>query len=78
MRKTEKKILKNNKVLLTVGSNEVIGRNGFGCGSLLEGTARYVPSGQKWDMMKAKFSFPTRVLEVLVTSISKLFNEFYM
>lgn len=69
MRKTEKKILKNNKVLLTVGSKEIIGRNGLGCGFLVEGTARFIPSGSEWDMMKAKFSFLTRVLEVTVTSI---------
>ena len=68
MRKTEKNTLKNNKVLLTVGSKEVIGRNGPGCGFLLEGTARFIASGPEWDMMKARFSFLTRVLEVTVTS----------
>ncbi|KGO35399.1 FMN-binding protein [Desulfobulbus sp. Tol-SR] len=68
MRKTEKKTLKNNTVLLTVGSKEVIGRNGPGCGFLLEGTARFIASGPERDMMKAGFSFLTRVLEVTVTS----------
>ena len=71
MRKTEQKILKNNKVLLTVGSKEVTGRNGLGCGFLIEGTARYFSSGTEFDMMKAKFSFLTRVLEVTVTSIKQ-------
>jgi hypothetical protein len=71
MRKTEKKILQNNRVLLTVGSKEVAGRNGPGCGFLIEGTARFIASGPEWDMMKAKFSFLTRVLEVTVTSIKQ-------
>ncbi|MBU2537345.1 MAG: pyridoxamine 5'-phosphate oxidase family protein [Proteobacteria bacterium] len=71
MRKTEKKTLKNNKVLLTVGSKEVTGRNGLGCGFLIEGSARFIPSGAEFDMMKAKFTFLTRVLEVTVTSIKQ-------
>jgi hypothetical protein len=71
MRKTEKKIIKNNKVLLTVGSKEVTGRMGPGCGFLIEGTARYISSGSEFDMMKSKFSFLTRVLEVTVTSITQ-------
>ena len=71
MRKTEKKTLKNDKVLLTVGSKEVIGRMGQGAGFLVEGKARFIPSGPDWDMMKAKFSFMTRVLEITVTSIKQ-------
>jgi predicted pyridoxine 5'-phosphate oxidase superfamily flavin-nucleotide-binding protein len=69
MRKTEKKTLKNNKVLLTVGTKEVNGRMGPGTGYLLEGTARFISSGPEFDMMKDKFSFLTRVLEVTVTSM---------
>ncbi|MHB8843649.1 MAG: pyridoxamine 5'-phosphate oxidase family protein [Nitrospirota bacterium] len=71
MRKTEKIVLQNNKVLLTVGSKEVAGRMGQGCGFLIEGTAKFIPSGAEFDMMKAKFSFLTRVLEVTVTSIKQ-------
>jgi len=69
MRKTEKKTLKNNKVLLTVGTKEVNGRMGPGTGYLLEGTARFISSGPEFDMMKNKFSFLTRVLEVTCTSM---------
>ena len=71
MRKTEKKTLKNDRVLLTVGSKEVIGRMGQGAGFLVEGKARFIPAGPEWDMMKAKFSFMTRVLEITVTSIKQ-------
>jgi Pyridoxamine 5'-phosphate oxidase len=70
MRKTEEKTLKNNKVLLTVGSKEVVGRSGrLGAGFRIEGTARFIRSGSEFDMMKAKFSFLTRVLEITVTSV---------
>jgi hypothetical protein len=69
MRKTEGKTLKNNKVLLTIGTKEMDGRMGPGTGYLLEGTARFIKSGSEFDMMKSKFSFLTRVLEVTVTSI---------
>ena len=71
MRKTEKKTLKNNKVLLTVGSKEVAGLIGPGTGFFLEGTARFINSGDEFDMMKSKFPFLTRVLEVTVTSLKQ-------
>jgi hypothetical protein len=71
MRKTEKKTLENNKVLLTVGSKEVNGFRGPGAGFLIEGTAKFIASGPDYDMMKAKFSFLTRVLEVTVTALTQ-------
>ncbi|TKB25349.1 pyridoxamine 5'-phosphate oxidase family protein [Desulfopila sp. IMCC35006] len=71
MRKTEKKVRKNNNVLLTVGSKEVEGKMGPGTGFLVKGTARFIPSGPEWDMMKEKYSFLTRVLEVTVESIQQ-------
>ena len=71
MRKTEGKTLKNNKVLLTVGTKEMNGRMGPGTGYLLEGTARFIKSGSEFETMKNKFSFLTRVLEVTVTSITQ-------
>lgn len=71
MRKTEKKVIKNSNVLLTVGSKEVEGKMGAGTGFLVKGTARFIESGQEWDMMKEKYSFLTRVLEVTVESIKQ-------
>jgi len=71
MRKTEKKTLKNNKVLLTLGSKEVDGLIGPGTGFLLEGTAIFKKSGPEFDMMKEKYSFMTRVLEITVTSLKQ-------
>ncbi|MFP5259914.1 MAG: pyridoxamine 5'-phosphate oxidase family protein [Acidobacteriota bacterium] len=71
MRKTEGKVLKNDKVLLTLGSKEVAGRMGPGTGFLLEGTARFLKQGPQFEMMQGKFPFLTRVLEVTVTSLKQ-------
>lgn len=71
MRKTEEKVCQNPKVLLTVGSKEVQGRMGPGTGFYLEGTARFLKEGPEYDMMKSRFSFVTRVLEVTVTAIKQ-------
>lgn len=68
MIKTEKNIDQNDKVKLTVGSHEVMGYRYMGTGFLLEGTAKFLREGEYFDMMKEKYSFLTRVLEVTVTS----------
>lgn len=73
MRKTQKNINQNNKVKIALGSKEVIGYNNYqGTGFIVEGTAKYIESGSEFDMMKAKFSFLTRVLEISVTSAKQM------
>lgn len=73
MRRTEKNILQNSKVILTLGSKDVLGYNDYqGTGFLVEGTAKYIESGSEFDMMKEKFSFLTRVLEVTPTSAKQM------
>lgn len=71
MRKTERNTRLNDKVLLTLGSKEVQGRMGQGTGFYLEGTARFLTEGPHFDLMKAKFPFLTRVLEVTVTALTQ-------
>ncbi|MBP6492046.1 MAG: pyridoxamine 5'-phosphate oxidase family protein [Clostridia bacterium] len=73
MRRTEKNVGVNNKVKLALGSREVLGYNDYqGTGFVVEGTAAYLESGPEFDMMKEKFSFLTRVLEVTVTSAKQM------
>lgn len=73
MRKTEKNINQNSKVKIALGSKEVIGYNNYqGTGFIVEGTAKYIESGSEFDMMKEKFSFLTRVLEISVTSAKQM------
>lgn len=72
MRKTEKNVNVNNRVKLTVGSKEVVGYKDYqGTGFLIDGTAVYLESGSTYDMMKEKFSFLTRVIEITVTAIKQ-------
>ena len=72
-RKTQKNVDVNNTVKIALGSKEVVGYNDYqGTGFIIEGTARYIESGDEYDMMKAKFSFLTRVLEVTVTKATQM------
>ena len=72
MRKTEKNVNVNNRLKITVGSKEVLGYKDYqGTGFVIEGTANYIESGDTYDMMKAKFSFLTRVVAVTVSSIKQ-------
>lgn len=73
MRRTEKNINENNKVKISLGSKEVLGYKDYqGTGFIVEGTAKYIESGSEFDMMKDKFSFLTRVLEITVTSAKQM------
>jgi len=73
MRKTEKNVNQNNKVKMALGSKEVLGYKDYpGTGFVIEGTAKYLESGSEFDMMKEKFSFLTRVLEITVTSAKQM------
>ena len=72
-RKTEKNVNVNNKVKISLGSKDVSGYNNYpGTGFIIEGTARYIESGDEYDMMKSKFSFLTRVLEITVDKAKQM------
>ncbi|MDR3652281.1 MAG: FMN-binding protein [Paludibacter sp.] len=72
-RKTEKNVNVNNNVLLTLGTREVLGYKDYpGTGFLVKGTAKYISSGNEYDMMKEKFSFLIRVLEITVTKATQM------
>lgn len=71
MRKTQTNIEQNNKVKVTLGSREVMGYKYMGTGFLIEGTAKFIESGSKFDMMKQKFPFLSRVLEITVESTTQ-------
>ena len=72
-RVTQKNVDVNNKVKISLGSKEVLGFNDYqGTGFIVEGTARYFEAGEEYNMMKAKFSFLTRVLEITVDSAKQM------
>ena len=70
-RKTEKNTAINPKVLLTLGSKEVMHGKRMGTGFLLTGTARFIASGPELDMMKESYTWANRVLEVTVDSLKQ-------
>ena len=69
MNKTQANIEKNPNVKLTVGSKEVMGKWAMGSGFLILGTAKFITSGEEFDLMKKKFPFLSRVLEITVSKI---------
>ncbi|WP_312938601.1 pyridoxamine 5'-phosphate oxidase family protein [Oscillibacter sp.] len=71
MRETQKNIAQNNNIKLTLGSRDVMGYKSMGSGFLVEGTAKFLESGEEYDLMKEKFPFLNRVLEVTPQSIKQ-------
>ena len=73
MHSTEGDVKQNNKVKITLGSRDVMGRNNYqGTGFEIVGTAKFIESGSEFDMMKEKFPFLSRVLEITVLSAKQL------
>lgn len=72
-RKTEKNVNVNNQVKISLGSKNVTGYKDYpGTGFIVTGTAAYISSGPEYDMMKEKFSFLTRVLEITVDKAKQM------
>lgn len=73
MHSTQADVSQNNKVKVTLGSREVEGYNNYqGTGFLLEGSARFLESGADFELMKEKFPFISRVLEITAVSSKQL------
>ena len=73
MHKTEKNVKQNARVKIALGSKDVLGYKDYpGTGFIVEGTANYLDSGEEFEMMKEKFSFLTRVVEITVTSAKQM------
>lgn len=73
MRRTEANLKQNNKLKMALGSRNVLGYNNYqGTGFVIEGTGKYLESGPEYEMMKEKFSFLTRVLEISVISAKQM------
>ena len=55
-RKTQKNIDVNSTIKLTLGSKNVLGHKDYpGTGFVVTGTAKYIETGEEFDMMKNKF-----------------------
>ncbi len=72
-RKTERNVNVNDNVVISLGSKNVLGHKDYpGTGFIIKGTAKYIESGDEYDMMKDKFSFLTRVFEVTVDTAKQM------
>ena len=72
-RKTQKNVEVNNKVKLSLGSKDVLGYKDYqGTGFVIDGTAHFFESGDEYDMMKSKFSWLNRVLEITVDNAKQM------
>jgi hypothetical protein len=73
LNRTEKNVDQTRKVKLALGSRDVVGFKDYqGTGFAVEGSAKYLRSGSEFEMMKVKYPFLTRVIEVTVTSAKQL------
>ena len=71
--RAEKDINVNDKVKIALGSRQVMGNNNYqGTGFLIEGTGKFLTSGEDFDFMIEKFPFLTRVCEITVTLAKQL------
>lgn len=72
-RKTGKNLQADNHIVISLGSKNVLGfRDYQGTGFIVKGTAGFIESGFEFEMMKEKFSFLNRVLEVKVTQAKQM------
>lgn len=71
MRKTEKNLIANNSLIMTLGSKEVMGYQTMGTGVVIVGSANFITEGEKFDVMKEKFAWANRVLEVTIESVKQ-------
>ena len=71
MHQTGSNIAVNNKVLVTMGSSKVAGKNGMGTGFLVKGTAEFITSGPDFDIIKASFGWARATLAITVTSATQ-------
>ena len=72
-RKTQKNVDVNNKVKIALGSKDVLGHKDYqGTGFIIEGAAAYITSGEEYEMMKNKFPWLNRVLEITVEKAKQM------
>ena len=73
MTSTEEDLAVNANLILTAGTREVEGFNGYkGTGFRITGTAAMIAKCEEFDMMKEKYPFLRKVLEVKVKEAKQL------
>lgn len=70
MHKTERNVAANAKVLLTLGSRKVAGKNGPGTGFLVKGEASFETSGEAFEAV-SRFKWARAALVIAVTEVEQ-------
>jgi len=70
--KTERNLSVHNHVILSIASKEIEGYRAKGTGFIVEGTTRFVKSGEDFDRMKERFTWIRAVLEITVTTAKQM------
>lgn len=70
-KKTERIVEVNNKLKLSICNREVHGFNFKGTGFVVEGTGKFIKSGNDFDLMKQKFDWIRAVLVITINSIQQ-------
>jgi hypothetical protein len=68
MHRTEANLAADDRVLVTLGSSKVRGKNAMGTGFLLRGTAAFLSQGAEFDRVKGRFSWARAALVITPSS----------
>ncbi|WP_461214559.1 pyridoxamine 5'-phosphate oxidase family protein [Lacticaseibacillus sp. GG6-2] len=71
MHSVEQDMAKDNHLVLTFGSKEVIGTVGPGAGFHVHGTGEFIDHGPAFEQKKAQFPWVTRVLVVTIDEVQQ-------
>ncbi len=73
LKSTQEDLKVNNKVKVTLGSKDVEGFNNYqGTGFKITGTAKFIESGDDFELMFKKFPFIRAALEITVEEAKQL------
>lgn len=71
MRTTEENLSKDNRVLVTLGARQVMGRNSLGTGFFIRGTAAFADQGPDFELMKKRFPWMRAALVITPEEITQ-------
>jgi hypothetical protein len=71
MQRTEANLATDPRVLVTLGSSKVRGKNAMGTGFLLAGTGAFVAEGPDFDAVKSRFKWARAALAITVASATQ-------
>ena len=71
MKRTEANVEQTKNVLVTLGSREVEGLRSPGAGFLIKGTAAFIKSGERFEVVKKRFPWARAAMEITIISATQ-------